>query len=179
MGIQYVADVCLKGYYLSRVPYKLFRNMTFSVCYCSYFCSLTSTCETSWDFSTVRFEWNFAVFYCIFFGILCWWCWAFFRGQISSRAIFLGTIFGGVEGIFSGDNFLEQDSQFIIFYFKIGTPIYCMAWNIRRSQIILGVNSALKVYTLKDPCKFTFFVFLFTFEFLCLLVLVFPCPLLL
>uniref|UniRef100_A0A7M5VAS0 Uncharacterized protein n=1 Tax=Clytia hemisphaerica TaxID=252671 RepID=A0A7M5VAS0_9CNID len=34
---------------------------------------------------------------------------------------------------------------------KIGTPIYCMAWNIRRSQIILGVNSALKVYTLKDP----------------------------
>jgi len=33
-----------------------------------------------------------------------------------------------------------------------------MAWNIRRNHIILGVNSALYVYTLKDPCMLSLFV---------------------
>lgn len=36
---------------------------------------------------------------------------------------------------------------------KIGSPTYCMAWNVRRNQIIFGLNAALKVYHLKDPMK--------------------------
>ena len=30
-------------------------------------------------------------------------------------------------------------------------PIYAMSWNVRRNQMILGLNAALRVYTLTDP----------------------------
>ncbi|XP_065055672.1 uncharacterized WD repeat-containing protein alr2800-like isoform X1 [Rhopilema esculentum] len=36
---------------------------------------------------------------------------------------------------------------------KIGSPIYSMAWNVRREQLILGLNSAVKVYRFKDLSK--------------------------
>eukprot|EP00794_Sanderia_malayensis_P011226 gene11226-12405_t len=36
---------------------------------------------------------------------------------------------------------------------KVGTPIYSMAWNLRREQLILGMNSAIKVFRLKDPSR--------------------------
>ena len=30
-------------------------------------------------------------------------------------------------------------------------PVYAMSWNVRRNQMILGLNAALRVYTLTDP----------------------------
>jgi len=36
---------------------------------------------------------------------------------------------------------------------KIGMPIYSMAWNVRRNQLILGLNASIRVYTLCDPMK--------------------------
>ena len=30
-------------------------------------------------------------------------------------------------------------------------PIYAMSWNVRRNHMILGLNAALRVYTLTDP----------------------------
>eukprot|EP00112_Aurelia_sp_Birch-Aquarium-sp1_P005416 Seg1615.2 transcript_id=Seg1615.2/GoldUCD/mRNA.D3Y31 product="Katanin p80 WD40 repeat-containing subunit B1-like" protein_id=Seg1615.2/GoldUCD/D3Y31 len=36
---------------------------------------------------------------------------------------------------------------------EIGGPVYCMAWNTRRNQLVLGMNSMVKVYSFRDLSK--------------------------
>ncbi|XP_031569624.1 uncharacterized protein LOC116304102, partial [Actinia tenebrosa] len=33
----------------------------------------------------------------------------------------------------------------------IGSPVYCMAWNTRRNQLVAAVGSTVQIFTMKDP----------------------------
>lgn len=33
----------------------------------------------------------------------------------------------------------------------IGSPVYCMAWNVRRNQIVAAVDSTVQVFNMRDP----------------------------